>query len=220
MTTVQTAPTRSNDQQTTAPAVDLRRRRSTPHMLLGTVLVVACALAFAVTGLRVDTRIGVLATTRAVSAGQVLTDADLMVVHVVPDPVQGTVAQSQRSAVLGHSVRLPLAAHTLLSHDMLGPAGWPPAGQSLVAVSVKPGHSPAGLTAGTQVIVLVVPTSSETNSASTNPAVLQTSATVYAIGTADSGGAIVVSLMATADDAKRIASAPGDAVLVVQGGGG
>src|SRR5438067_8124954 len=126
MTTLQTAPAQTNDQRTTSPAVGLRRRRSMPHMLLGAVLVVVCALAFAVTGLRVDPRTGVLALAGPVAAGHVLTDADLTVVRIVPDPALGVLPQSQRSAVVGHTVRLPLAAHSLLSQDVLGPAAWPP----------------------------------------------------------------------------------------------
>lgn len=219
MTILQAAPTRTDDRRTSAPGAGLRRR-STPHMLLGAVLVVVCALAFVVTGLRLDPRTAVLALARAVSAGHVLTDSDLTVMQIVPDPALGALPESQRSAVVGHSVRLPLAAHSLLSQDVLGPTGWPPPGQSLIAVSVKPGHAPVGLTAGAQVLVLIVPTPTTTAGGSTNSAVPQASAAVYEVGTPDSSGTTVVSLLVTNDDAKRIASASGDAALVVQGGAG
>ncbi len=222
MTTLQTAPARTNDQRTTSPAVGLRRRRSTPHMLLGAVLVVVCALAFAVTGLRVDPRTGVLALAGPVAAGHVLTDADLTVVRIVPDPALGVLPQSQRSAVVGHTVRLPLAAHSLLSQDVLGPAAWPPAGQSLIAVAVKSGHAPSGVAAGAQVLVLVVPASSSTNTGSGagGGGVQQAPAAVVSVGGADSSGTTVVSLLLSSADAVRIAGAPGDVSLVVQGGAG
>jgi hypothetical protein len=223
MTILQSGPARTTDQRSTAPAVGLKRRRSNPHMLLGAVLVVVCALAFAVTGLRVDPRTGVLALANAVPAGHVLTDADLMVVQIVPDPSLGAVPQAQRSTVVAHPVRLPLAAHSLLSQDVLGPSGWPPSGQALIAVAVKSGHAPAGITAGAQVVVLVVPASSSTSTAaggSTGSTVPQAPAAVYAIGATDSSGTTVVSLLMNTGDAKRIASAPGDAALVVQGGAG
>src|SRR5262249_10125223 len=154
-------------------AVGLRRRRSTPHMLLGAVLVVVCALAFAVTALRVDPRTAVLALAAPVPAGHVLTDADLTVVNIVPDPALGALPQAQRAPVVGRTVRLPLAAHALLSQDLLGPAAWPPAGQSLIAVSVKSGHAPSGMAAGAQVLVLVVPPSSSTNPATSGGGVAQ-----------------------------------------------
>src|SRR5260221_5041689 len=113
MTTLQTAPApaRANADRGPAPAVGLRRRRSTPHMLLGAVLVLVCALAFAVTALRVDPRTAVLALAAPVPAGHVLTDTDLTIVNIVPDPVLGALPQSQRASVVGRTVRLPLAAH-------------------------------------------------------------------------------------------------------------
>src|SRR6266571_6138058 len=100
MTTLQAAPKRTNDQRSTASGLGLRRRRSAPHMLLGAVLVVVCALAFAVAALRVDPRTDVLALAGPVPAGHVLTDADLTVVRIVPDPALGAVPQSQRSPVV------------------------------------------------------------------------------------------------------------------------
>src|SRR5690348_6914299 len=184
MTTLQATPVRANAERGPAPAVGLRRRRSTPHMLLGAVLVVVCALAFAVTALRVDPRTAVLALAAPVPAGHVLTDPDLTVVNIVPDPALGVVPQSQRSTVVGHAVRLPLAAHALLSQDMVGPAAWPPAGQSLIAVSVKSGHAPSGMAAGAQVLVLVVPPSSNAGggTGANGGGVQQAPAAVVAVG--------------------------------------
>jgi hypothetical protein len=220
MAAVQTAPHRATEVERAAvPPVGLRRRRSTSHMLLGALLVIVCAVAFAVTSLRVDPRIPVLALAGPVSAGHVLTDADLTVVRIVPDATLGTLPESQRSAVVGRAVRLPLVAHSLLSTDVLGPAGWPPAGQSLIAVSGKAGRAPAGVTAGAQVLVLVVPTSSTTTSTSATN-VQQAPAAVYAVGAADNTGATVVSLLMTSADAVRIAGATGEVALVVQGGTG
>ncbi len=220
MTALQTTPQRATSAERSAmPPVGLRRRRSTSHMLLGAVLIVVCALAFAVTALRVDPRTAVLAVAGPVQAGHVLTNSDLTVVRIVPDGALGTLPESQRSTVVGRTVRLPLAAHSLLSNDVLGPAGWPPAGQSLIAVGVKAGHAPAGVVAGAQVLVLVVPSSSSTTGAATGN-VQRAPAAVYAVGTTDTSGTAVVSLLMTSADAVRIASAPGEVALVVQGGTG
>ena len=222
MTTLHTVPARADAERGPAPAVGLRRRRCAPHMLLGALLVVVCALAFAVTGLRVDPRTGVLTLAGPVAAGHVLTDADLTVVSIVPDPALGALPQSQRSTVVGRPVRLPLAAHSLLSRDVLGPAAWPPAGQSLIAVAVKSGHAPAGLASGAQVQVLVVPPSSNTNSdtSGSGGGVQQAPATVASVGAGDSSGTTVVSLLLSSGDAVRIAGAQGDVSLVEQGGAG
>jgi hypothetical protein len=226
MTTVDTATRRDRarnepaNEPTTAAAV-LRRRRSTPHMLLGAVLVVVCALAFAVTALRADPRTSVLALAGPVSAGHVLAEADLTVVRIVPDPGLGVLAESQRASVVGHTVRLPLAGHSLLSQDVLGPAAWPPAGESLTAVAVKAGRIPTGVQAGTPVLVLVVPGSSSTGGPSASPAVApQARATVVSVAAADSSDVSVVSLLMNSVDAVRIAGAAGEVALVVQGGTG
>jgi hypothetical protein len=191
-------------------------------MLLGAVLVLVCALAFAVTGLRMDPRTGVLALAASVAAGHVLTDADLTVVRIVADPALGALPQSQRSAVVGHTARLPLAANSLLSQNVLGPPSWPPAGQSLIAVSVKSGHAPPGAAAGAQVLVLVVPASSSTNTAAggKGSGVQVAAAAVVSVGPADSSGTTVVSLLLASTDAVRIAGALGDVSVVVQGGAG
>ncbi|GIJ62108.1 SAF domain-containing protein [Virgisporangium aurantiacum] len=219
MTSLQTGPARQSDAaRRDAPTVSVRRRRSTPHIVLGALLVLACAVAFAITALRVDPRTAVLTLARAVPAGHTLSAADLTVVRIVPDAALAVVAETQQSSVIGRTLRLPVAANTLLSESMLGPAAWPPSGQSLVAVSVKPGRAPDGLAAGARVLVLVVPTQSGTGSSpGANP--VQVSATVVSVTAADGTGASVVSLLMTSPDAVRVAGAPGEVALIVQGEG-
>jgi hypothetical protein len=219
MTTLQTVPPRANAERPPVPPLGLQRRRSAPHLLLGAVLVVVCAVAFGLTALRVDPRTPVLALAGPVQAGHALTDADLTVVRIVPDATLGTVAESQRSTVVGRTVRLPLAANSLLSDAVLGPAAWPPAGQSVIAVSLKAGRVPTGLTAGARVLVLVVPASSS-NTAADIGRVEQADATVVSVGAGDTSGTTVVSLLMTSANAVRVAGALGDAALVVQGGAG
>ncbi|MEJ3741732.1 SAF domain-containing protein [Actinomycetes bacterium KLBMP 9797] len=219
MTTLQTITPPANAERASVPPVGLKRRRSAPHVLLGAVLVVVCALAFGVTALRVDPRTAVLAVARSLPAGHALSDADLTVVRIVPDAAMGTVAEAQRSTVVGRTLRLPLAANSLLSDAVLGPAAWPPAGQSVIAVSLKAGRAPAGLSAGVRVVVMVVPASSSNTGAPTGE-VEQAEATVVSVGAADTSGTTVVSLLMTSANAVRIGGASGDAVLVVQGGAG
>jgi hypothetical protein len=193
-----------------------------PHLLLGAVLVVACAVAFASTALRVDPRIAVLAVARDVPVGHVLSEADVRVVRIVADPAMSTVAESRKAAVLGRSVRLPLAAGGLLSESMLGPGAWPPVGQAVVAVKVTAGHAPTSVDAGARVLVLVVATSSGNAPAAsaTQAAPVRAEATVVAAQAPDTSGARVVSLLMTETDAVKVTSAPGEASLVVRGRAG
>ena len=70
-------------------------------------MVLACAVAFAVTALRVDPRTAVLALARSVPAGHTLSAADLTVVRIVPDAALAVVAEGQQSSVVGRTLRLP-----------------------------------------------------------------------------------------------------------------
>jgi hypothetical protein len=215
----------SNGRTTVAPLSPLRRRRRRGPILLGALLVLVGAVAFAVTSLRVDPRSAVLALAAPVTAGHVLTDVDLTVARIVPDPTVSVVAASARSSVLGRTVTMPLAAHTLLSMDEVGPTAWPPAGQAVAAVPVKAGHAPAGLAPGAQVTVVTVgtctaPTSQNTSSGGSSSAGsgLQLRATLVAVKAPDANGTSVVSLLLVSSDAVKLAGASGDVALVLGSG--
>jgi hypothetical protein len=64
-----------------------RRRRRLPYLLLGVVLVVGCAAAGLLAGARVGSREPVLVLARAVTAGQVVSAADLREVRIWAGPV-------------------------------------------------------------------------------------------------------------------------------------
>src|SRR6266702_1939422 len=206
--TMMTSATTSGNGRAAAPPSPLRRRRRRGPIVLGALLVVLGAVSFAVTSLRVDPRMPLLAPASPVAAGHMLTDADLTVARIVPDSTISVVAASQRSAVVGRTVTVPVAAHTLLSMDEVGPAAWPPAGQSVIAVPVKAGRSPAGLAPGTQVTVLTLAsgTSSTTPSSAGASSGVQARATVVAVRAADANGTSVVSLLLVSSDALRVAA--------------
>jgi len=133
------------------------QRRSVPHLLVGALLVVACAVGFAVVAGSVDHRASVLALARPVTAGQRLTSADVRSVRVSTEPGVATLPASQLHVVLGQTVAVSLPAGALLSGSELGSVDVP-AGQAVVAVAVKSGQAPPDLAAGEH--VLLVPTAS------------------------------------------------------------
>lgn len=195
----------------------LRRRVSPLRILLAVLLILGFALAGAVVANRIDTRLPVLATAHAIDAGQLITDADLTVVRVAADSTVRTVPEADRGSVVGKTAAVPLVAGALLSPAQLGAAAWPPAGQSLVAVGVKSGRLPSGVAAGSHVLVLIVPTSTNAGTGST-PQVVQAEATVWSLEEAkDQSGDTAVSLLIADADGRRLASAVGDVTLVQLG---
>lgn len=212
----------------TGPAPVLRWRVSAPRVLLGSVLVVALAITGVVVGRGVDRRLPVLAVARAVAAGQVISGADLTVTRVAADAGVDTVPAAQRSTVVGRMAAVPLVAGSLLVSEDVGASAWPPLGQALAAVAVKPGHAPAGLAAGMHVTVLVVPPASSTTStvtasgatgsAGSAGSVVQAAGVVVTVAQAgDQSGAMVVSLLLGSADATAVVSAAGDVSLIQVG---
>ena len=197
------------------PAVTLGRRFSGRHVLGGAILVIAAALAFYVTSVRVDERTPVLVLAAPVPAGHVLAAADLSVARIVPDPAVPVTPADQRSSVVGRTTALPLAQGALLAPDALGPPGWPPAGQAVIGVAVKAGRAPAGITAGVHVTAVVLPAASATG----QPAgeVVQARAVVVDAGEPDATGAVAVSLLMTRADALRLVGAAGEVALILHG---
>jgi hypothetical protein len=205
-----------------APVVSRRRIRPA-RVLLGVLLVLVTSVAGVIVARRVDTRLPVLVTARALDAGQTVTAADVTVVKVAADGGVVTVPASQLSTVVGQVTAVPLVAGTLLSPAQLSGPAWPGAGEAVMAVPVKPGRLPSGLGAGAKVTVLVVPGGSPGGTGVSGgagaPRVEQATATVVSVAdAADQSGTTVVTLVLAAANATRLASASGDVALVRLGG--
>jgi hypothetical protein len=202
-----------------APSPPGIRRRAGRTAVVGLLVAVAASLTFVVVDLRADPASAVLALARPVPAGQVITDADLRVARVVPDPGVPVMLESQRRSVVGHRAAVPLLTGTYLTPNQLGAAAWPPPNQAVIAVAVKPGHAPTGMAPGSLVTVLVVPAASAAGN--TEPAAaVQSPATVVSIAAATNAGVTVVSLLLTSPSALKVSSATGDVSLILQGTGG
>jgi hypothetical protein len=165
-----------------------------------------------------------LAVARPVPVGEVITEADVQVVRVADTSGLALMPAGRRDQVVGRTAAVPLAAGSLLTEGQVGPAAWPPAGQAVIAVPVKAGRAPAGLTAGAKVVVLVVPAATAGQpavpaSGSTAGAGIPGSrrgvATVVSVTAgADQVGSQMVTLLLAADAAETVASAPGDVSLI------
>jgi hypothetical protein len=141
------------------------RRRSVPLAAGGVVLVVVCALVFAEGWLAAGNRQPVLALAQPVTAGQVITAADLQTVRVSAAGPVSLVPASRQAEVVGSTAAASLPAGSLLAGSDIGTP--PPAsGQVRLGVALKPGQYPPDLAAGQDVDVLATPSSSTSGSSS------------------------------------------------------
>jgi len=203
----------------TVDTTGLRPRRSPGRFLVGVLLAAVVVLVFVTVALRADHKQPVLAVAQPVAAGQQLTSADLVVVRVSVEAGVPVVPASNLDQIVGHTAAVPLVRGALLAPRQVGPAAWPPAGQAVMALPVKAGHAPSGLSTGATVMVLVTPATGNgtpaSSSGSSGPA-QQAPATVVAVERASDGsGTVTVSLLLAQDAALRLAGAAGGDVSLV-----
>ena len=202
----------------TVDTTGLRPRRSPARFVLGVLLAAVTVLLFVTVALRADHKQPVLAVARPVAAGQQLSAADLVVVRVSVESGVPVVPAGSLDNVLGRTAAVPLVRGALLAPRQVGPAAWPPAGQAVLAVPVKAGHAPAGLSPGATVMVLVTPAVAGGGSATgSGSGVQQAPATVASVQPASDGsGSVIVSLVLDQDAALRLAGAGAGDVQLVQ----
>nr|WP_030501011.1 SAF domain-containing protein [Micromonospora purpureochromogenes] len=189
-------------------------------MAAGLLLVLATVVTFWQVDLRRHADEQFLAVARDVPAGQVITDADVRVARVANPSGLALVSAQRRAEVVGRTAAVPLAEGSLLVSAQVGPAAWPPAGQAVIAVPVKPGRAPAGLAAGSRVVVLVAPPAGQQASQTQNSGARRAVATVVSVAAgADQVGTQLVTVLLPADAAEAVASAAGDVSLVQLGPG-
>jgi len=197
-----------------------RRRRRLPYLTAGGLLVVACVLAFAWTSAELSDRVAVLAVARPVAAGQPITAADLKQVMAVRSPELTWIAASDAHEVLGRTAAVPLVPDTLLTAALIGEPRFPPPGQTLASVALKPGQYPRQLGPGAHVAVYLTNNTGPTtaDSASSGKGVPPATLTAVVLDTAltDGQGTTVVSLLLATDDAPRLASAPPAGLVLMQ----
>ena len=202
------------------PARQPGRRRQTPLVVVGVLLVVGCALGFADASLSLASHQDVLVVAQPLAAGQVLTSSDLRAVRVSTGTGLDVVPTGAQASVVGRPAAVPLVAGALLTEGEVGAGSPANAGKDVVAVALKAGLFPPGLAPGDRVqVVPVVTSSSSTATAPGNPV----NATVLGVepAPAASNAATVFSLQVASTDADGVASlaAAGEVSLVQLGAG-
>lgn len=198
-----------------------RRRRRVPYLALGGLLVVVCVLGFAAATVRLGQRVSVLAIAQPVAAGQRIDASDLTQVSAADDPSLGLIPVSQAASVEGRTAVVPLLPGTLLTRRLIGDSAFPPPGQVVASLAVKPGQYPQGLAAGAHVAVFVSPANTPGQS-STGGSAAQTRLSAVVLGVdprGDGQGATVVTLLLDASDAGRLAGAGGVVLMQTAAGG-
>lgn len=225
-----TAPTRTNGQRAAdgtraagGRGPTSRRRRQLPLVVVGVLLVIGFALAFADASLHLGSREQVLVVAQPLTAGQVLTSGDLRAVRVSTGSGLAVVPVAEESSVVGRHVAVPLVAGALLTSSEVGSAPAVGSGFDVVAVGLKPGGYPPGLAPGDRVQVVPVTSASSGSGAGSVTSGSPVAATVLAVDAAPagSGSPTVFSLQVSTGDADEVAAlaAAGQASLVEVGSG-
>ena len=100
-------------------------------------------------------REAVLAISRPVAAGQVITSADLRVVQVAGVP--GTIGGTESGSVVGSTAAVGLVTGQILTRDMVTSDPIPGTGQRIVGLQLDATRAPTGLAPGDAVVVVAVP---------------------------------------------------------------
>jgi len=207
-----------------------KRHRQLPLVVIGVLLVIGGALAFADASLHLGSREQVLEITQPLAAGQVVQSSDLRTVRVSTGNGLSVILASEEPSVLGRPVSVPLVAGALLTPSEIGATAPVASGSDVVAVGLKAGQYPPDLAAGDRVQVVPVTSSSSspesvTGEAGSGSAERPVSATVLAVDVApaDSDNPTVFSLQvstASADKVAALASANQASLIQVGSGAG
>jgi hypothetical protein len=194
-------------------------------VVVGVLLVIGGALAFADASLHLGSKEQVLVVSRPLAAGQVVQSSDLDSVRVSTGSGLEVIPASDEASVLGRPASLPLVAGALLTRAEVGATAPVAAGSDLVAVGLKAGQYPPDLGPGDRVLVVPVTSSLGTGNGGTGSATSGTpvSATVVAVdvASAESDAPTVFSLQVAEKQADKVAAlASGNEASLIQIGSG
>jgi hypothetical protein len=188
--------------------------------VVGVLLVIGGALAFADASLHLGSREEVLVVSEPLAAGQVITSSDLETVRVSTGTGLQVVPAVGEASVVGAPVAVPLVAGSLLTRAEVGSTAPVASGSDVVAVGLKAGQYPPDLAPGDRVRVVPVTSPSSSSLTVTGSPV---SATVLAVDVAsvESDSPTVFSLEVSRGNADEVAAlaAANEASLIQLGSG-
>jgi hypothetical protein len=179
-----------------------------PLAAAGVLLVVVCALVFAEGWLQAGNRQPVLALAQPVTAGQVITAADLQVVRVSLAGPVSLVPASRQAQVVGSTAAASMPAGSLLAASDIGVPP-PGTGQVRLGLALKAGQYPPDLVPGQDVDVLATPASG-TSGSSAAPALPVGQGVVLSVSlasAANGSGETVVEIQVSQDAMPQVAAA-------------
>ena len=180
------------------------RSRRLPWIAAGLLVIALSVLVFVVALGRVSTRVPVVAVSRDVAAGEVLTGEDLTVVDVAVDAAAAVTPGERRGEFVGRVAGGPLPAGTLLAEGMLRAGAAVPAGVQVVGLALQPGEYPvSNLAVGDRVSVV------SSASADVESGVLGVGEVWAVEPLGDVAGALFVSVAVPDDAAPAVAAAAG-----------
>ncbi|MFE6872444.1 SAF domain-containing protein, partial [Kitasatospora sp. NPDC057692] len=181
------------------PGRTLGARRRRPAVLaMAVALIAAGGLGGAVLYNSTGQRVAVLALARDVPWGQVLTEADLVVVRIASDPALKPLDAADRAKAVGMRASTDLHRGGLLTKSDLAQSLVLNPGQLLVGVSARRTQLPATrLQPGQPVIVVYTPDGARSETLA---------ATVYTVGRVDTDGSQVFDAVVDQADAGKLAA--------------
>ncbi|WP_146259309.1 SAF domain-containing protein [Streptomyces tateyamensis] len=192
------------------------KRRDRLRLFTGLAAMVVCALLFGAVAVATGQRSEVLALARPVSAGQVLTNADVKSVLVSANAGAVTIAASRQGQVVGQRANASLPAGLLLSEGLFGQGPTQP-GTAVVTLALKEGRYPPTLGAGDRVAVY------ETHPSATGSPTAGTAASTASVeamtldvrsGSGPSGGAVAMVRVAAGQVGQLVADQEPAVVLL------
>jgi hypothetical protein len=190
------------------PPLRKRERARRGLIATGVVVVLVCVLAAALVYERQGGKVSVIKVARAVPAGHKIEPGDLTTAQMASDDIPAY-AGSHMDEVYGKVAVVGLVPGEVLNAAMVTSRPPTPPGYVVAGVSLKAGALPAGgVSAGDQVMVIVLPAQSGGGSAPGAAAtVLENSVQVTDSAATPDGTGTVVSLLIPKKDAAQLAQA-------------
>lgn len=199
------------------PTVKTRRR---PWMwAVAALLITVGALGTGAVVTMVQDTTSVLATSKAIARGAVITESDLVVVQAAREPGLVTVPADKKADIVGKVALADVPSGQLINLASVGEKLPLAKGSSLVGVSVSAAQRPAnGVEVGTVVILVATPKQGDPKSF--DAAEFSTEGTVVSVSVPkdNAGGNSVIDVAVPADVASKVAglSAEGRIAVIVK----